>query len=200
MTHVDDAFLAQLTQFYRQRIAAGSAVLDVGASHLSHLPPDVPYTVVGTGLNAEELSRNPRLDRFFVRNLNTDPSGWAVPDASFDAVTCCVSVQYYQQPERVFAEIFRVLKPGGVAIISFSSRLFYSKAIGAWRDGSGYSRAQLVKQYFGCVAGFTQPEVVTAVDVEPDESLLGKLKQLFVRSSGDPFYAVVAYRNFKPTS
>jgi len=27
------------------------------------------------------------------------------------------------------------------------------QAIQAWRDGSGYSRAQLVKQYFLCVAG-----------------------------------------------
>jgi SAM-dependent methyltransferase len=200
VTHVDDAFLSQLTQLYRLRISAGSAVLDVGASHVSHLPPELPYTVVGTGLNAEELSRNPRLSRFFVRNLNSDPSGWALPDASFDAVTCCVSVQYFQQPERVFAEFFRVLKPGGVCIVSFSSRLFYGKAIAAWRDGSGYSRAQLVKQYFGCVAGFTQPEVVTAVEVMPDESLFGKLKQLLVRSSGDPFYAVIAYRNYKPVS
>jgi ubiquinone/menaquinone biosynthesis C-methylase UbiE len=33
-----------------------------------------------------------------------------------------------QQPERVFAEIFRVLKPGGVCIITYSNRQFYQKA------------------------------------------------------------------------
>lgn len=38
------------------------------------------------------------------------------------------SVQYLQQPERVFAEIYRVLRPGGVCIITFSNRMFYSKA------------------------------------------------------------------------
>jgi hypothetical protein len=41
--HVDDTFLAQLTELYRQRIPPGATVLDIGASHLSHLPPGVPY-------------------------------------------------------------------------------------------------------------------------------------------------------------
>jgi ubiquinone/menaquinone biosynthesis C-methylase UbiE len=37
------------------------------------------------------------------------------------------SVQYLQQPEKVFAEVCRVLKPGGVAIFTFSNRMFYEK-------------------------------------------------------------------------
>lgn len=198
VTHVDDGFLAQVTELYRQRIPAGGAVLDLGASHLSHLPEDVTYSrVVGQGLNAEELSRNRRLDSFFVRNFTTDPDGWSLADSSFNAVVSCVSVQYWVQPERVFAEALRVLKPGGVMIITFSSRMFSTKAIAAWRDGTGYSRCQLVKSYFGAVSGFTQPEVLKEVGVTPDNSPLGKLKQLFQRSSSDPFYAVIAYRSFK---
>lgn len=76
--------------------------------------------------------------------------------------------------------------------------MFYEKAISAWRDGTGFSRAGLVKEYFQCVEGFTKPEVVTEVGVAPDDSVAGKLKRFFKRSSGDPFYAVIAYRNFKP--
>jgi ubiquinone/menaquinone biosynthesis C-methylase UbiE len=60
--------------------------------------------------------------------LNEQPQLKA-KDGSFDAVVCCVSVQYMQYPERVFAEIYRVLKPGGVCIMSFSNRMFYQKAI-----------------------------------------------------------------------
>jgi SAM-dependent methyltransferase len=36
-------------------------------------------------------------------------------------------VSYSVQPERVFAEIYRVLKPGGVCIVTFSNRQFYDK-------------------------------------------------------------------------
>lgn len=74
-----------------------------------------------------QLSRNKQLDQFFVRDLNKDPSNWAMADNSLDAVLCCVSVQYLQQPEKVFAEIYRVLKPQGVCIITFSNRLYSTK-------------------------------------------------------------------------
>ena len=56
------------------------------------------------------------------------------------------SVQYLQRPEAVFAEVYRVLRPGGCAIFTFSNRMFYNKAIAAWRDAGGYARCQLVKQ------------------------------------------------------
>ncbi len=102
-----------------------------------------------------QMKRNKQLNRFFIRDFNKDPSDWAEKDNTFDAVVCCVSVQYMQQPERVFAEIHRVLKPGGVCIMTFSSRLFYSKAIQGWRDNSAYGRVSLVKQYFQCIKGIT---------------------------------------------
>ena len=75
----------------RQRIPDDAAVLDLMSSWVSHLPKDKSYSrVVGHGLNAEELAKNRQLDTFFVRNLNTEPSGWALEDQSMDAVLCCV--------------------------------------------------------------------------------------------------------------
>eukprot|EP00882_Tetradesmus_deserticola_P011394 GHRQ01012055.1.p1 GENE.GHRQ01012055.1~~GHRQ01012055.1.p1 ORF type:complete len:309 (+),score=84.59 GHRQ01012055.1:629-1555(+) len=205
--HVDDGFLAQVTQLYRERIQPGSVVLDLMSSWVSHLPPEVKYEkVIGHGLNAAELARNKQMDSFFVRDLNAEPDGWAMGDQSVDAVVCCVSVQYMQQPERVFAEVYRVLKPGGVFILTFSNRMFYDKAIAAWREGTGYSRCQLVKQYFQAVQGYTDPEVVQQVPLPAGQQqgsgllqLMPKqLQQFFARTSSDPFYAVLAYRNFKP--
>lgn len=99
---------------------------------------------------------------------------------------------------QVYAEVFRVLKPGGVFIISFSNRLFYEKAISAWRDGTSYSRVQLVIQYFQCVDGFTQPEVIKRLPANVDTSPLTWLLRLLGVSTSDPFYAVIAHKNFKP--
>jgi hypothetical protein len=66
-------------------------------------------------------------------------------------------------------------------IVSFSNRQFYSKAVQAWRDGTGYSRTLLVKSYFLAVAGFTEPEAVTEV-ILPGSPLPDAHVDLFVCS------------------
>lgn len=47
-----------------------------------------------------------------LQDLNVD-SKFPFPDASFDVVTCVVSVDYLTKPLEVFKEIARVLKPNG---------------------------------------------------------------------------------------
>jgi hypothetical protein len=52
-------------------------------------------------------------------------------------------------------------------------------------------------------AGFTEPEALMDVDLSDApppsglQSLLQKAQGLFQRMQGDPFYAVISYRNFK---
>ena len=71
--HLDGAFRARLTALYRERIPAGSVVLDLMSSWVSHLPEDLATKeVIGHGLNARELEANPRLDRHWQQNLNVD--------------------------------------------------------------------------------------------------------------------------------
>lgn len=188
VTHVDEGFIQQLTELYRQRLKPHSRVFDMMSSWVSHLPDDMAFShVEGHGMNAEELARNPQLDHYFVQNLNENQS-LPLEDQSFDAVLNAVSVQYLQYPEAVFAEIHRILKPGGVAIISFSNRMFYQKAIQQWRDGSEPSRVGLVTRYFQSVPGFTEPEAIAR------PSSISPVLQFLGVPGGDPFYAVIAYR------
>ncbi|MBE9139514.1 class I SAM-dependent methyltransferase [Nodosilinea sp. LEGE 07088] len=188
VTHVDDGFIQRLTELYRDRLKPNSRVFDMMSSWVSHLPDDVTFEwVEGHGMNGEELAKNRHLDHYFVQNLNETPQ-LPLADQSFDAVLNTVSVQYLQQPEVVFAEIYRILKPGGIAIVSFSNRMFYQKAIAAWRDGSEARRVNLVKSYFGSVPGFNNPEVLIHTSNAP------AILQMLGMSGGDPFYAVIAER------
>ena len=188
VTHVDDGFIQQLTDLYRDRLSPDTHILDMMSSWVSHLPDEMKFAhVEGHGLNGEELARNPRFNHYFVQNLNQNPQ-LPLADQSVDAVLNAVSVQYLQYPEAIFSEIHRILKPGGVAIVSFSNRMFYQKAIAAWRDGSDASRVELVKSYFQGTPGFTEPEVIAKVSQAP-----AMLQWLGV-AGGDPFYAVIAQR------
>ncbi|PMB07158.1 SAM-dependent methyltransferase [Fischerella thermalis CCMEE 5273] len=188
VTHVDEGFIQQLTDLYRDRLQPNTRILDMMSSWVSHLPEEMQFAhVEGHGLNAEELAHNPRLNHYFVQDLNENPR-LPLPDQEFDAVLNCVSVQYLQYPEAVFSEIYRVLKPGGIAIISFSNRMFYQKAIQAWRDASEATRIELVKGYFNSVPGFTTPEVIAR------QSNIPAFLQWLGAGGGDPFYAVIARR------
>ncbi|MEM9004322.1 MAG: class I SAM-dependent methyltransferase [Cyanobacteria bacterium P01_F01_bin.86] len=188
VTHVDEGFIQQLTDLYRERLQPDSRIFDMMSSWVSHLPEDITFEQVeGHGMNEEELARNPQLDHYFVQNLNENDT-LPLEDQSFDAVLNTVSVQYLQYPEAVFAEIYRILKPGGVAIISFSNRMFYQKAIAAWRDGTEAQRVELVKQYFRSVPGFGTPEVIAK------PSAVSPILQMLGLAGGDPFYAVIAER------
>lgn len=186
VTHVDEGFIAQLTQLYRDRLSPQSRIFDMMSSWVSHLPSELAFDhVEGHGMNAEELARNQRLDQYFVQNLNETPQ-FPLEDDSFDAVLNTVSVQYLQQPELIFAEVRRILKPGGIAIFSFSNRMFYHKAIAAWRDGSEADRVALVQQYFAQTPGFSEPEV------QSKTGGASAVFQMLGLPGGDPFYAVMA--------
>ncbi|MFW6358481.1 MAG: class I SAM-dependent methyltransferase [Chroococcales cyanobacterium] len=190
VTHVDQGFIDQLTNLYRERLKPNTQILDLMSSWVSHLPSEIEFAhVKGHGMNEEELARNRRLDSYFVQDLNKDPK-LPLEDESFDAVLITVSVQYLQYPDAIFSEIARILKPGGIVIVSFSNRMFYQKAIAAWRDGTESDRVELVKNYFQSVPKFSKPEVVARQSSMNIPSFL----QMLGIHGGDPFYAVIAER------
>lgn len=126
--HIDDAAVSALTKYYASNFKDGEDVLDICSSWVSHYPKDFKGgKVIGLGMNEYELSKNPQLTDFVVKDLNVDP---VLPfdDASFDKVTCVVSVDYLNKPLQVFKEIGRVLRPGGECLISMSNRCFPTKA------------------------------------------------------------------------
>jgi len=162
-THIDDGAIAALTEFYRRALPAGGVLLDLMSSCVSHLPGDVAYAeVIGHGMNAEELSANPQLDRWFVHDLNRDPV-LPLTSASLDAATICVGVQYLQRPVPVLEDLRRVLKPRAPLVVSFSNRCFPTKAVAIWMRLDDRCHAALVELYLKS-AGFNDVEVRVLAD------------------------------------
>lgn len=68
VTHVDEGFIRQLTDLYRQRLQPGSRVFDMMSSWVSHLPEEITFEwVEGHGMNEPELAKNPRLNHYFCK-------------------------------------------------------------------------------------------------------------------------------------
>ena len=177
VVHIDDAAIRTVGEIYLSRLPRGGAILDLMSSWRSHLPPELmPSRVVGLGLNRSEMEDNPALTEIVTHNLNRAPQ-LPFEDASFDGAVLTVSVQYLIHPLEVFAEVGRVLKSGAPFIVTFSNRMFPTKAVAIWANASEQQRVDLVGYYFTHSAAFEKIELID-------------------RSSGetDPLWAVLGYR------
>jgi hypothetical protein len=152
--HVDETARDMIGDIYKRFVREGMVVLDLMSSWTSHLPDTViPASVYGLGLNRTEMEQNPRLSDVRVHDLNIDPL-LPYEDQRFDAVICSLSIEYLTQPLMVFKEAARVLKPGGVFVLTLSNRWFPPKVIAIWEQIHEFERMGLVLEYFIRSGGF----------------------------------------------
>jgi SAM-dependent methyltransferase len=145
VTHIDGGAIAAVGQLYEE-LAIDGDVLDLMASWVSHFRhPPRHLTVLG--MNTQELQANPQASETVVHDLNADPC-LPFPAASFDAVVCCVSVDYLVRPVEVFADVVRVLRPAGLFVCTFSNRCFPTKAVRGWLATSDAEHCSIVSGYF----------------------------------------------------
>lgn len=220
VTHVDDRAIESLTSYYRDEIQAlydakgGKTkldMLDLCSSWISHYPTDLEEThygrTVGIGMNEEELQANKQLFMYYKQNMNINPSLSQLEDNSFDIITNVVSVDYLTKPKEIFEEMHRVLRPGGIALMSFSNRCFSSKAIAMWLQADDIERLTIVASYFHYSAEWTSIE---ALDIKlpyvetPDRPSFGDIMSnpskafawantasaVAKMNSGDPMFVV----------
>ena len=155
VVHIDDNAIEAVGRVFLDLIPPDSVVLDLMSSWRSHWPQGHPKKrMVGLGLNAPEMEDNPDLDEYVIHDLNRNP---VLPfeDAAFDAVVITVSAQYLARPVETFRQINRVLKPGGAFIVTFSNRMFPTKAVRIWRNSTDQGRMELIASYTEAAGNFT---------------------------------------------
>ena len=174
LTHIDDRAIAAVGELYDELGLTGR-VLDIMSSWISHFRSP-PAELVVLGMNDHELAANHMADERVIHDLNLQPI-LPFPDMRFDAVTCCVSVDYLTRPLDVFAEVRRVLAPDGLFVCTFSNRCFPTKAIHGWLATDDRGRCAVVAEYFRRSGGWGEP--------------IAQLRTP-AGSWGDPLYAVWA--------
>jgi SAM-dependent methyltransferase len=181
VVHIDDGAIHAVGGLFRRLIPEQAEVLDLMSSWRTHWPEDHPRNrIVGLGMNAAEMADNPQLTEHVLKDINADPS-LPFEDEAFDAVVITVSVQYLVHPLDVFTEVSRVLRPGGVFIVSFSNRCFPTKAVRVWRTTSDEDHIELVASYMHHAGGLA--------------GVRGGLANADDSPPADPLFAVFSYKD-----
>jgi SAM-dependent methyltransferase len=178
VAHIDDHAVEAARSLYAEVLPPRGAILDLMSSYKSHMPPELAWTrLSGLGMNEEELRANEQLTDFVIHDLNNDP---VLPfgDGEFDGAVVTVSVQYMTRPLETFGEVCRVLKQNAPFIVTYSNRMFPTKAVRIWRALDDRERAGLIASYFKYAGGFGE---VTMQDRSIDSG-----------GSNDPLFAVWA--------
>jgi SAM-dependent methyltransferase len=181
VVHIDDYAIAAARATYLDLLPQRAALLDLMSSWRSHMPPELEWTrLAGLGLNETELRENPQLTDYAVHDLNADP---VLPygDAEFDGAVVTVSVQYMTNPVEIFRNVGRVLKIGAPFIVTYSNRMFPTKAVRIWMALDDKERAALIGTYFRHAGSFGEVHA-------QDRSIEGG-------GYHDPLYAVWARRD-----
>ena len=111
--------VARTLNFINQRLAKDACILDLGA-YCSELPVSLARmgctAVHGVDLNPK-VADMPHAES--VKYCASDFKNTPYESQSFDAVTAISVIEHGYEPERLFSEVGRLLKPGGYFIASF---------------------------------------------------------------------------------
>lgn len=177
--HIDEAASKAAEALYGELLPEDGQILDLMSSYYSHLPNKFRH-VVGLGLNQTELEENQSINETVIHDINLNAT---LPFESnqFDGIVCTVSIQYMTRPDDTFREAARILKQDAPFVITFSNRMFPTKAVLAWRASDEAAHMRLIKNYF------TESEDFGEIHT-----------RCFVPEYGDPLYAAWAYKQAVP--
>jgi ubiquinone/menaquinone biosynthesis C-methylase UbiE len=119
-------------------------LLDIGCAAGAEFAPLAArgFQIVGLDYSSEMLRLAHNRFRTSVNLCRGDAESLPFPDASFDHVICLGVFEYLSTYEKCLDEIHRILRPGGLAVISLPTRisldrlsynLIHATAVPLWR-------------------------------------------------------------------
>jgi len=120
-------FLFVKKRLEKHRFPSGTALnLGTGEGDYDRMIAGHCAQLLGCDVNEEDLAHARQLNAD-VPNLRYEPNNalaLSYPSASFDLIVSCEVIEHVGQPEKMVQEMARVLRSGGVAIMTFPSREF----------------------------------------------------------------------------
>lgn len=129
---------------YAARFCAGKQVLDVacGEGYGSQILSKVAASVTGVDIAAETVEHaRARYGSDHLRFVEASAALLPLDDASVDVVVSFETIEHHDQHEEMLSEIRRVLRPGGLLVLSSPNKQYYTIE-------PGYSNPYHVKELF----------------------------------------------------
>jgi SAM-dependent methyltransferase len=187
---------------WASNFVAGKTVLDLasGEGYGAEILARRASFVCGVDIDDEAIrhaaKRYPRRNLQFLRGVLT-----AVPisDAhSFDVITCFEALEHIEQHDQMMREVKRLLKPGGLFIVSIPNKETYNAAGGPnpfhVRELALDEFDALLTRYFSAVAYLGQ-HVHSVSSIWPLKGVSGNLVQAFHVERRDGEFRTVASDN-----
>ena len=79
-------------------------------------------------------------------------------DDAFDDILCTGGVGTFTRPRDTFADVARVLRPGGRFVCTFTTQIFTDAAVRGWVATDDAGRVRIVRAYFSLAPAFGPAE------------------------------------------
>lgn len=149
-----------LTRLLEPRRESYPVVVDVGCGqgHSFRVLQDTfhPQRLIGIELEEENLqvARQRAADqKVSVELLQNDCATISLPDACADLVFCHQTFHHLVQQERALAEIYRILKPGGLLLFAESTKAYIHSWIIRWLFAHPMDVQRTAEEYIAMIRG-----------------------------------------------
>lgn len=143
----DESQVLLSKEFRKHYGASGATILDAGCGNGNYIVDenrDIIDWACGIDLKPEFTTKNVCLDEIKYTSLEHLP----YQDQSFNAVLSLWVLEHLENPQTVFLEIARVLKPGGLLFFATPNKNFFPLLLNRFFTKSSLSE-KIIKRFYG---------------------------------------------------